>query len=230
MRLGACLGLVVALTVLAACTSGGGDDGSVTTTSSASASSTSTTAAIVLPEPDVTVTTTAPTDAGRSASEVFAEGIGGGFELVELDEDAARSVREQFSADERFGEVLVDSDVRIARRGDVDVAAVAAVSVRPDIALSESWRADFEAGLTQESISQVGEVRIGTETLLSFATLGADPAVPNESLLWRHDNVFVLATGRDEDEVFDVAFALLDVVVGPIPTTTTAPPTTLVEE
>jgi hypothetical protein len=39
----------------------------------------------------------------------------------------------------------------------------------------------------------------------------------------------VLFTGRDEAAVFDVAFALLDVVVGPIPTTTTAPPTTLVE-
>lgn len=224
-----CLGLVVAFVVLAGCTSGDSDDGSVTTTSSASASSTSTTAAIVLPTPDVTATTSAPTDIGLSASSVFDGGIQQGFELVELDDEADRVVREQFSTDERFDDVLLDVDVRVARLDGADVAAIAAVSVSPTVALSESWQTDFQAGLTQESIGSIDEVRIATESLLSFATPGADAAVPNESLLWRNDNVFVLITGRDETVVFDVAFALLDVVVGPIPTTTTAPPTTVAE-
>ncbi len=224
-----CLGLVVAFGVIAGCTSGDSDDGAATTTSSASASSTSTTAPIILPTPDVTATTAAPTDVGLSASSVFDNGIGQGFELVELDDEAGRVVREQFTADERFDDVVLDVDVRVAQLDGVDVAAVAAVAVSPTVALSESWQAEFEAGLTQESIGSIDEVRIATESLLSFATPGADAAVPNESLLWRNDNVFVLITGRDEAQVFDVAFGLLDVVVGPIPTTTTAPPTTLSE-
>ncbi|MEO1062872.1 MAG: hypothetical protein AAFZ07_15785 [Actinomycetota bacterium] len=223
-----CLGLVVAFVLLGACTSGGGDDSSVTTTSTPPAS-TSTTAAIVIPAPDVTATTQAPSDAGLSASSVFEAGIGQGFELIELDEDAARTVREQFTADERFDDVVLDADVRVAQLDGADVAAVAAVAVSPTVALSESWRTEFEAGLTEGAISAVDEVRIATEMLLSFSTPGADPSVPNESLLWRHDNVFVLITGRDEEVVFDVAFAVLDEVVGPIPTTTTAPPTTLTQ-
>ncbi|MEM9034127.1 MAG: hypothetical protein AAGD18_05985 [Actinomycetota bacterium] len=219
---------IVAVTVAAGCTGGDGDDGGPSTTESPVPSTTSTTEVIVLPDPDVTVATTELTALGRSAESIFGSGISGGFELAELSIEADRTIRDQFVADERLEDVFVDVETRVVRRGGVDVAALAALALSPTAALSEEWRADFEAGVFESAIGSPSEVRIGTESLDAFTTEGPSAEVQHRSYLWRLDNVFVVMTSQDPDVLMDVANGLLEVLIGPIPTTTTtAPPTTL---
>lgn len=222
------LAVAVALVLLVGCTSGGGDERAATTTSAGVATTTSTTEPIVLPEPDVTTATTELPALGRSASSIFGSGIAGGLELVELEAEADRAVREQFAADERLDDVFVDVETRVVRQGGVDTAAVAALALSPSAALSEEWRTDFEAGVFAEALSGPSVVRLGTETLQSFSTEAGAGGQRNHSLLWRLDNVFVIVTAGTAELALDAATGLVEVLVGPIPTTTTtAPPTTL---
>lgn len=214
--------------LLASCTGGGGDERAATSTTSGVATTTSTTEPIVLPEPDVTTATTVITELGRSAGSIFGSGIAGGLELVELDLEADRAVREQFATDERLDDVFVDVETRVVRQGGVDVAAVAALALSPSAALSEEWRADFESGVFADAVTGPSEVRLGTESLQSFSTAVGSGDARNHSLLWRLDNVFVVVTAASADLALDAATGLVEVLVGPIPTTTTtAPPTTL---
>jgi hypothetical protein len=220
--------VVAGLVLLAGCTGGGGDERAGSSTTSGPVSTTTTTQPVVLPEPDITTATTEPPALGRSADSIFGSGIAGGFELVELDLEADRAVREQFSADERLDDVFVDVETRVVRQSGVDVAAVAALALSPSAALSEEWRADFEAGVFADALSGPSEVRLGTETLQAFSTGVGSGEERNHSLLWRLDNVFVVVTAASADLALEAATGLVEVLVGPIPTTTTtAPPTTL---
>lgn len=220
--------MAVVAVVVAGCTGGGGGEDGSSTTESAVSSTTSTTEAVVLPEPDITVATTEITALGRSAGSVFGSGIAGGFELAELSAEADRAIRDQFAADERLDDVFVDIDTRVVRQGGLDVAAIAALALSPSAALSEEWRVDFEAGLFDKAVAPPSELRIGTERLDVFSAPADGSTAAHHCYLWRLDNVFVLWTSEDPDVLRETANGLLEVLVGPIPTTTTSTtPTTL---
>ncbi len=140
------------------------------------------------------------------------------------------TVQVQFLGDERLAGVVTGVQVRRAlaagpagsdpSAADAGVVLVA-IAVDPSVALDPEWRDTLRDAATDGASAAPTEALVGSVLTTRFSTAG--PGSARHHVLWRLDDLFVLAAGRDAAEVDAVVQEVLEATAGPFPPTTVAP-------
>ena len=95
--------------------------------------------------------------------------------------------------------------------GDQLAGVVVAVAVSPEVAGDAAFQEAFRVEATRDARVESRPLMVGDQSLVAYETRSG-----LASMLWRYDNVFVLISGRDVQDVRDVATVLVDTLVGPV--------------
>ncbi len=128
------------------------------------------------------------------------------LEVLELAAGDIDQLEARFTADERLQPFMAGVDARAVRVDGALVAVGLSVAVEPEALLDLTFAESFIDGATSGGIVNTLPEAIGPERLTAWI---ADDA---GNLLWQHENLFVLLTGRDLLEVR----ALAEVMVGAV--------------
>lgn len=209
------LSISLALMSVAAGCSGGDDDGSTTTTSpSTTAEETSTSSSTVTGGGPATNDTGPPDngEGGLSSVDLFGT-ISAPYSYSPVPAAEGTDLRDQLLTDDRASLFLDDVTVRSIDEGEEMVGVVLAFAVVPSAAANPEFRSSVIAGI-DDLVPLEADV-IGTERV----DVGAADGVTY--IVWRYENVFAVATGRDGSVLRAAMRALMEPLAGPFPTTTT---------
>ena len=198
----------------------------VTTTSAPVEASTATTDAAGEPSADGAATDDALV--GLPASAVFTDApseLTPDIVFLALDPSDLSALDARFRADERIEPFLSGVDARAVRNADVLAAVVLSVSVAPEALATPGFTDSFVDGATAGGTVNPLPEQLGPAELTTWI---ADDA---GHMLWRHENLFVIFSGRDLVEVRTVAGVVvattlgltLESVLGDAAPTTTTP-------
>lgn len=155
---------------------------------------------------------------GVLAEEVFSA-LSEGFVYVFFTDQQVRELRNDFFG----GDVdtilfLRDFTARKIQRGNGPESLIIVYVVDPVAARDSDWQRSLQDGFTQGAESSL--IVIGTQSLTE---------VENESgihLLWRFENTVLMFHGVDRQELYAAAYAVMEPLSGPFPTTTASTTTT----
>jgi hypothetical protein len=125
------------------------------------------------------------------------------LEVLELAAGDIDQLEARFTADERLQPFMAGVDARAVRIDGVLVAVGLSVAVEPEALLDSTFAESFIDGATSGGIVNTLPEAIGPEQLTAWI---ADDA---GNLLWQHENLFILLTGRDLLEVKALAEVLV---------------------
>lgn len=186
---------------------------------------TTTVTTLAEPADDATTTTSEALAPGLDAGAVFDSAAPGetGLELLALGEADLATLERRFSSDERLAPYLSGVDARAVRRDGVLSAVVLSVAVEPVALTLPGFTDSFVDGATSGGTVNPIPERLGPASLTTWIDDDAG------HMLWRHENLFVVFSGRDLLEVRSVAGVIVAGTLGldvadviEVSTTTTA--------
>lgn len=210
--------LILGVLLVGACSSG--SDGASTTsssvpdTSAASAAVGSTTEALTervpLPVPATNPPPTLSDAAGLDPDELLAAAPPSGFGFVDLPDETVERLNARFRHDEVVEEVLRGVAGRGIEYGDRVTGVVLAVAVAPPVAADQEFQQSFQAQATAGAEVDSETLQIGDQEMVRFV------AGDVYSVLWQQENVFILVSSSDPDDLIRSAAAVVSAVVGPV--------------